>query len=321
MTKSAERTVYESERRVRDRRRGHLLLIAVVVVLAGVAAAGAVLLLGGRGARAEADGGTAAAAPAAAASPSPVSVAAVTLGGVKVHRGETARLRYRIDDPLGRTWAAKLRVLDESGAAVKTQGLGGAVTAGSVHTASFRVRLPVGAYSYVVHVQDAEATVEATSTASRLTVLKALPPAFPGARAVAAALDWVSRSRLRDRGSRGRQPRRAARPARTRALHRRQPRQGHAAGGVPAQGAAPGEPRRGRDADDRGVGQRRRLRRAGRRRDVGHQEGREARRHAGLQGRRVLDRLPAVGRRPGALLLRLPAATCRPHGARSRASC
>ena len=191
----AGRTVYESEWR-RGRRHRRRILLAVVLILLGAAAAGAVLLAGGRRAGAHTgDGGSARVAVASPApSPSPDPVAVVTLGAVKVHRGETAKLRYRIDDPQGRRWAAKLRVLDAGGATVKTQGLGGdSVSAGAVHVASFPARLEPGDYSCVVHVQEAGGAAEATSTPARLTVLKALPPAFPGEKAVAAAVRWASR--------------------------------------------------------------------------------------------------------------------------------
>ena len=198
MTNPAGRTVYEAEWRRGRRRRRRTVLVAAAAVLACAAVAGALLIAGGRGAGAHTAGGGAgpAGAASAAASPAPLSspgpVAVVTLGAVKVHRGETARLRYRIDDPQDRRWAARLRVLDGAGATVRTQGLGAAVSAGAVHTAVFTVRIPAGTYSYAVHVQDAEGSTEATSTTSRLTVLKALPPAFPTAGAVKKAIAWAS---------------------------------------------------------------------------------------------------------------------------------
>ena len=192
--------MYEAEWRRRRRHRRRIVLLVAAVVLVCAAALGAFLLAGGRGAGAGASAGASApdgsggALAAASLAPSPSSdpVAVVTLGAVKVHRGETARLRYRIDDPQQRAWSAKLRILDGDGAAVRTQGLGAAVSAGAVHSATFTVRIPVGTYSYVVHVQDAQGSEEATSTASRLTVLEALPPAFPAAGAVKKAIAWAS---------------------------------------------------------------------------------------------------------------------------------
>ena len=192
--------MYEAEWRRRRRHRRRIVLLVAAVVLVCAAALGAFLLAGGRGAGAGASAGASApdgsggALAAASLAPSPSSdpVAVVTLGAVKVHRGETARLRYRIDDPQDRRWAARLRVLDGAGATVRTQGLGAAVSAGAVHTAVFTVRIPAGTYSYAVHVQDAEGSTEATSTTSRLTVLKALPPAFPTAGAVKKAIAWAS---------------------------------------------------------------------------------------------------------------------------------
>ncbi len=168
------------------------LLLTFVLVGAAVTLAAIALLTAHSGAD---PGSRASAIPAASPSASgspPSEVRTVALADVTVHRGERVRLRYRIDDPLWRTWAAELQVLAASGDAVKTQGLGDVVTAGSVHTASFPVRIPVGRYTWVVHVHDAQGSVEATSTASRLTVLKALPPPVPGAKAVAAAVKWVS---------------------------------------------------------------------------------------------------------------------------------
>jgi hypothetical protein len=119
-------------------------------------------------------------------------VRSVSLDAVKVHRGDTARLRYRIEDPLERRWSARLQVLGADGVAVKNQGLGDGVTAGTAHVVSFRARIPVGEYTYVVHVRDAHDAVETTATPARLIVLTALPPAVPGGKAIKAALTWAS---------------------------------------------------------------------------------------------------------------------------------
>jgi hypothetical protein len=183
------RTVYESRQRRRTKRR-RLWLMAVAIVVVCAAAAGVVVLTGGLGAGARTGAETApVASPVASAEPA--AVRTVSLGAATVHRGETVRLRYRIEDALGRTWTAKLRVLGAGGDAVRTQELGDAVTAGPVHVVTFRALIPAGGYAYMVHVQDEQGATETTATAARLTVLKALPPAFPGAKAVSAALSWA----------------------------------------------------------------------------------------------------------------------------------
>ena len=185
------RTVYESAARLRRRRRRQrraILALALAVVCA--AAAGSVLLVVGRGAGAQTEA-HAQVSPSPQPSASAVVVRTVALGNVKVHRNETVGLRYRIDDPAGRTWAATLEVLDREGARVKNQGLGAAVTAGKVHTVSLRAGFPKGTYTWAVHVRDEAGAAETTATPARLTVLPPLPPAFPGAKAVKAALSWA----------------------------------------------------------------------------------------------------------------------------------
>ena len=189
------RTVYESAARRaflrrRRRRRHRRVALAVLLAVVCVAAAAAVLLVSGRGAGARTE-----AHAQASSSPQPsasaVVVSTVALGTATVHRGETVSLRYRIDDPAGRTWAATLEVLDGKGARVKNLGLGAAVTAGKVHAVSLRVGLPKGTYRWAVHVRDEAGGTETTATPARLTVLAPLPPAFPGAKAVKAALTWA----------------------------------------------------------------------------------------------------------------------------------
>jgi hypothetical protein len=187
--RDAQRTVYESRTRQRSRRRRRAVLVGVLVAACAAVLVVAVITT-------QYGAGAGAGTRAAAASPSPTAgvptqVSTVALGDVKVHRGEEARLRYRVDDPEGRTWAAKLQVLAASGDVVKTQGLGAAVTANKAHAVGFRAAFPVGTYTYAVHVQGAQGAVETTATPARLTVLKPLPPAFPGAKAVAAALKWA----------------------------------------------------------------------------------------------------------------------------------
>jgi hypothetical protein len=189
----AGRTIYESRQRQRSRRRRRRILAAAALA-ACVAIVAAVLMAGQRGAGAEAGPRATGPTPAAASPsspPAPAEVRTVALAGATVHRGETVRLRYRIEDPQGRTWSAKLLVLDAGGDAVKKQVVGHAVTAGPVHVVAFPVRLPVGEYTWAIHVQDAQGTTEATATPARLTVHEPLPPAFPGTRAVKAALTWA----------------------------------------------------------------------------------------------------------------------------------
>ena len=191
------RTVYESAARrafLRRRRRHRRVALAVLLAVVCAAAAGSVLLVAGRGAGAQAEM-HAQASPSPQPSASAVAVSTVALGDATVHRDETVSLRYRIDDPAGRTWAATLEVLDGEGARVKNLGLGAAVTAGKVHAVSLRAGLPKGTYTWAVHVHDEAGVTETTATPARLTVLAPLPPAFPGAEAVKAALTWAGHRR------------------------------------------------------------------------------------------------------------------------------
>jgi hypothetical protein len=187
-TSTPGRTVYESKIRRRRRRR---VTLAVVLAVVCAAAAGTVLLVAGRGAGAQA-GASETASPSPQPTASAVVVKTVALGDAKVHRNETVSLRYRIDDPAGRTWAATLEVVDREGARVKNQGVGAAVTAGKVHTASLRAGFPKGTYTWAVHLRDEEGATETTATPAGLTVLPPLPPAFPGAKAVKGALGWAA---------------------------------------------------------------------------------------------------------------------------------
>src|SRR5450756_97932 len=60
-----------------------------------------------------------------------------------------------------------------------------------VHAVTVRADLPAGRYTYLVHLRDPSGRAEAAARAAELRVLAPLPPAFPGRKAVARALDWA----------------------------------------------------------------------------------------------------------------------------------
>ena len=80
-------------------------------MLAAAIAAIAALLLTRGGCGGTDGGGRGGNAAGAAASPSAAAVRTAALAGVEVHRGEAARLTYRIDAPAGTTWQVTLEVL------------------------------------------------------------------------------------------------------------------------------------------------------------------------------------------------------------------
>ena len=156
MSGAAPRTIYESSGRRERRRRRRRLLTAALAVLV-----------------------LAAAAPRTTA-----------LSSVEVRRGEQTRLRYRIDGRADDAWTAMLVVPAKNGGQVKAQGLGASVPAEGVHAVTVRADRPAGRYTYLVHLRDPSGRAAAAS-AAELRVLASLPPAFPGRKAVARALDWA----------------------------------------------------------------------------------------------------------------------------------
>ena len=156
MSGAAPRTIYESSGRRERRRRRRRLLTAALAVLV-----------------------LAAAAPRTTA-----------LSSVEVRRGEQTRLRYRIDGRADDAWTAMLVVPAKNGGQVKAQGLGASVPAEGVHAVTVRADRPAGRYTYLVHLGDPSGRAAAAS-AAELRVLASLPPAFPGRKAVARALDWA----------------------------------------------------------------------------------------------------------------------------------
>jgi len=156
MSGAAPRTIYESSGRRERRRRRRRLLTAALAVLV-----------------------LAAAAPRTTA-----------LSSVEVRRGEQTRLRYRIDGRADDAWTAMLVVPAKNGGQVKAQGLGASVPAEGVHAVTVRADRPAGRYTYLVHLGDPSGRAAAAS-AAELRVLAPLPPAFPGRKAVARALDWA----------------------------------------------------------------------------------------------------------------------------------
>jgi hypothetical protein len=115
----------------------------------------------------------------------------VSAGRARQRRREQARLRYRIDGPVDDTWTATVVVLAKDGGQVKAQRLGASVPAEGVHAVTVRADLPAGRYTYLVHLRDPSGRAEAAASAAGLRVLAPLPPAFPGRKAVARALDWA----------------------------------------------------------------------------------------------------------------------------------
>src|SRR5665647_702928 len=186
MRGAAPRTIYESSAR-RARRRSRRLFAAALAVLVLAAAGGTAALVLWR------DGGAQAGPRPAALTPSAPAAAPRTtaLSSVEVRRGEQTRLRYRIDGAVDDTWTATLLVLAKDGGQVKAQRLGASVPAEGVHAVTVRADLPAGRYTYLVHLRDPSGRAEAAASAAELRVLAPLPPAFPGRKAVARALDWA----------------------------------------------------------------------------------------------------------------------------------
>jgi hypothetical protein len=181
------RSVYVSAGRGRQRRRRRRLMTAALALLVVAAAGGTAAVALWR------DGGAQAGPRPAALTPSPPAAAPRTtaLSSVEVHRGEQSRLRYRIDGPVDDTWTATLVVLAKDGGQVKAQRLGASVPAEGVHAVTVRADLPAGRYTYLVHLRDPSGRAEAAASAAELRVLAPFPPAFPGRKAVARALDWA----------------------------------------------------------------------------------------------------------------------------------
>ena len=110
------------------------------------------------------------------------------LADASVHQGTRATLRYMVRG------GAKVRrvvivVRAADGTPVRTAGLGPRPSDRRL-TYRFPVDLPPGSYTWSVSATAGAVTRTSASSAS-LTVLAPLPPAFPGAPAVAAALRWA----------------------------------------------------------------------------------------------------------------------------------
>ncbi len=186
MSGMAPRTTYESNGRQERRRRRRLLTAALAVLVVAAAGVTAAVVLWR-------DGGQRAVPRPAAATPSPPAAAPHTaaLTPAEVHRGARAKLRYRIDGAVDDAWAATLVVLAEDGERVKALRLAAPSPGGATHSVVVRADLPPGRYTYLVHLRDPSGRTEAAAEAAELRVLPPLPPAFPGQKAVAKALDWA----------------------------------------------------------------------------------------------------------------------------------
>jgi len=188
MSGTTRSTVYESRGRQGLRRRKRRLIAAALAVLVLAAAVGAAAVVLWRG------GGEDAKPRPAAATSSPPAAAprTVVLAAVPVRRGERARLRYRIDGQVDDAWTATLAVLAKDGRQVKAQRLAAPRAGGAAQSVTVRVDLPIGRYTYLVHLRGPSGRTEAAAEAAELRVLPPLPPAFPGRKAVARALDWAA---------------------------------------------------------------------------------------------------------------------------------
>jgi hypothetical protein len=187
MSGMAPRTFYESNGRRGRRRRSRRLFAAALAVLVLVVAGGVAAVMLWRG------GDDAEPRPAAATSSPPAAVPRTTaLSSVEIRRGEQARLRYRIDGPVDDAWAATLVVLAKDGRQVKARRLAAPQSDGAAQNVTVRADLPAGRYTYLVHLRGPSGRTEAAAEGAELRVLPPLPPAFPGRKAVAQALDWAA---------------------------------------------------------------------------------------------------------------------------------
>ena len=191
MSAGPRRIVYRSQGRERLRRRTRRLLATVLVVsLVAIAVGGGVTVILARG------GARARPRPAAGTSSPPAeALRTAALAAVSVHRGQRARLRYRVEAPAGTSWTASVAIVTASGTPVRVRRVGGPVLAGVRQTLTVRINLPPGHYRYLVHVHDAEGHTESFAAAARLRVLAPLLPSFPSARNTAAAVAWAARRR------------------------------------------------------------------------------------------------------------------------------
>jgi hypothetical protein len=176
-------TIYESHGRRRAGRVRRRFVVAVVAT-GLVAALGAALL-----ALRQDTAGRATGEPVdLSSSPSPIkpSGAPARLGqlaDVEVHQGETTTFRCRIVEARAPA-AVTLVVTNAAGDRVKARRLDEDVAAGEWLEATVRVDLPPGRYT-------CELQLGRVVTSAELRVLAPLPPGFPGAKAVAAAEEWV----------------------------------------------------------------------------------------------------------------------------------
>jgi hypothetical protein len=170
--------------RVRRVRKGLAAALVVAVLAAAVAGVAAIGIHGSGHARPR---------PAVGASSPPAPVLrTVALRSVAVHRGEKARLRYRLEASAGSTWTVTVAIVTVAGRQVKAQRLAGLVPAGESRTLNLLVNVPPGRYRYVVHMRDSAGREEAQATVAGLRVLRPLVPGFPSARNTAKAFAWAA---------------------------------------------------------------------------------------------------------------------------------
>ena len=139
----------------------------------------------------------ASASPSSASpSPSPSGVSdtltTAVVSAVTVHRGSTARVRYRADDTAGGEVTIDLLVTTRAGDVVRRLVTGRVAAAGVELSWRGRLTMARGSYLLVAHAVDASGRTEASAATAALRVLASLPPLVPTARARRAAFAWAA---------------------------------------------------------------------------------------------------------------------------------
>lgn len=113
---------------------------------------------------------------------------------VKVHRGEQARIAYRVDAlaATASTATVDLVVRAADGGVVRRLVDGRVVATGSVRVWKGKMTLPPGEYRIEVRAVDAAGVAAKRAVSRPLRVLEALPPLVPSAAALERALAWAA---------------------------------------------------------------------------------------------------------------------------------
>ena len=140
-------------------------------------------------------GGAHAAFAAAPSSTEPTTSPTLTttvLDSVTVRSGHSVTIHYRADGPADGTVTIELLVTTRGGDPVRTLVRGHVVPVGVDQTWRGAIKLAAGRYVVTAHATDAAGLPEAQALPAGLVVLKALPPAVPGASARRAAFSWAA---------------------------------------------------------------------------------------------------------------------------------